>query len=47
VNSSDEREFTVEETRNAIENMDKKKAPGEHGIIDEIYKKLSKYSPDL
>ena len=31
-------DFTVEETRNAVASMDKKKAPGEDGITGEVYK---------
>jgi len=38
VNSPDNREFTVEEIRNAVESMDNKKAPGEDGITSKIYK---------
>jgi hypothetical protein len=32
VNSADDREFTIEEIRNAVESLDNKKAPGEDGI---------------
>jgi hypothetical protein len=38
VNSSDDKEFTIDETRNAVESMDNKKASGEDGITGEIYK---------
>jgi len=31
-------DFTVEETRNAVASMNKKKAPGEDGITGEVYK---------
>jgi len=33
---ADDREFTIEEIRNAIESMDNKKAPGENGITSEM-----------
>jgi hypothetical protein len=34
----DDKEFTIEEIRNAIGSMGNKKAPGEDGITGEIYK---------
>jgi hypothetical protein len=37
VNSPDNREFTMEEIRSAVESMDKKNAPEEDGITGEIY----------
>ena len=37
-NTADDTDFTVEETRNAVANMDKKKAPGKDGITGEVYK---------
>jgi hypothetical protein len=36
--TDDDTDFTVEETRNAVASMDKKKAPGEDGITGEVYK---------
>jgi hypothetical protein len=36
--TDDDIDFTVEETRNAVAGMDKKKAPGEDGITGEVYK---------
>lgn len=38
VDTDDDKEFTIAEIRNAIENMGDKKAPGEDGITGEIYK---------
>jgi hypothetical protein len=38
VNSPNNREFTVEEIRNAVESMDNKNAPEEDGITGKIYK---------
>jgi hypothetical protein len=35
-NTADDREFTIEEIRNAVESMDSKKAPGEDGITGDI-----------
>jgi len=37
--------FTVEETRNAVASMDKKKAPGEDGITGEVYKSAFEVFP--
>ena len=37
-NTPDDREFTREEIRKAIEGMNNKKAPGKDGITAEIYK---------
>jgi hypothetical protein len=36
--TDDDKDFTVEETRNAVASMDKKKAPGEDGITGKVYK---------
>ena len=38
VDTDDDIDFTVEETRNAVASMDKKKAPGEDGTTGEVYK---------
>jgi hypothetical protein len=38
-------DFTVEETRNAVASMDKKKAPGEDGITGEVYKSAFEVFP--
>jgi len=38
VNTGDEKDFTVEEIGNAVENMGNKKAPVEYGITGEINK---------
>jgi hypothetical protein len=38
-------DFTVEETRNAVSSMDKKKAPGEDGITGEVYKSVFEVFP--
>jgi hypothetical protein len=35
--TADDREFTIEEIRYAVEGMGNKKAPGEDGITDDIY----------
>jgi len=37
--------FTVEEPRNAVASMDKKKAPGEDGIIGELFKITFEFFP--
>jgi hypothetical protein len=42
INTPDDNEFTSQEIRKVIEGMDNKKAPGEDGIMAEIYKQ-SKY----
>ena len=48
VDSADDKDFTVEETRNVVESMDKKKAPGEDGITGEGCTKVpSISSPDI
>jgi hypothetical protein len=39
----DDREFTTEEIRNAVESMDNKKVPGEDGITGDIYKLLKSF----
>ena len=44
-NTADDTDFTVEETRNAVANMDKKKAPGEDGITGEVYKSAFQIFP--
>jgi hypothetical protein len=41
-NTADDREFTIEEIRNAVKSVDDKKAPGEGGITGEIYKQTFK-----
>jgi hypothetical protein len=38
-------DFTVEETRNAVASMDKKKAPGADGITGEVYKSVFEVFP--
>jgi hypothetical protein len=38
VDATDDKDFILEEIRNAIESMGNKKAPGEDGIKGEIYK---------
>jgi len=38
VDTADDKNFTLEEIRNAKESMGNKKAPGEGGITGEIYK---------
>jgi hypothetical protein len=43
--TDDDIDFTVEETRNAVASMDKKKAPGEDGITGEVYKSAFKVFP--
>ena len=35
--TADDKDITVEETRNVVANMDKKKPPGEDGITGEVY----------
>jgi len=40
-NMADDRDFTIEEIRSAVESMDNKKAPGEDGITGDIYKLLT------
>jgi 3,4-dihydroxy-2-butanone 4-phosphate synthase len=37
--TTDDREFTIEEIRSAVENMDNKKAPGEDGVTPDILKR--------
>jgi len=41
VNTPDDREFTLEEIRNAVESMNNTKAPGEDGITGEIFKQYT------
>jgi hypothetical protein len=36
--TADDKYFTIQETRNAVESMGNKKAPGKDGITSEIYK---------
>ena len=43
--TDDDIDFTVEESRNAVAIMDKKKAPGEDGIIGEVYKSAFEVFP--
>jgi hypothetical protein len=43
--TEDDREFTPAEIKNAIEEIKKKKAPGEDGITREIYKRVLSCSP--
>jgi hypothetical protein len=42
---ADDKDFTIEETRNAVTSMDKKKAPGKDGITGEIYKSTFEIFP--
>lgn len=44
-NTADDKDFTVEEIREAIETMDNKKAPGEDGITGDIYKHIFSILP--
>jgi hypothetical protein len=43
--TDDDTDFTVEETRNAVACIDKKKAPGEEGITGEVYKSAFEFFP--
>jgi len=43
--TDDDIDFTVEESRNAVACMDKKKAPGEDGINGEVYKSAFEVFP--
>ena len=43
--TEDDREFTPAEIKNAIEELKNKKAPGEDGIMEEIYKRVFKLLP--
>jgi len=47
VNSPENREFTMEEIRNAVEGMDKKNAPDEDGITGEICEQTFGTFPNL
>jgi hypothetical protein len=47
VNMADDKEFTIEEIRNAVESMDNKKAPGEGGITGDIYNHTFKIFPKV
>jgi hypothetical protein len=44
--TGDDKEFTVEEIRNAVASMGDKKAPGEDGITGEIYKSTFEILPN-
>jgi hypothetical protein len=44
-NTDDDIDFTVEESRNAVASMDKKKAPSKHGITGEVYKSAFEVFP--
>ena len=46
IDTGDDKEFTVEEIRNAVASMGDKKAPGEDGITGEIYKSTFKILPN-
>ena len=46
VNMVDDKYFTLEEIRNAIERMGNKKVPGEDGINGEIYKRSFEIFPN-
>jgi hypothetical protein len=43
--TDDDIDFTVEETKNAVASMDKKKAPGEDGITGKVYKSAFEVFP--
>jgi len=45
VDTADDRDFTLEEIRNAVESMGNKKAPGEDGITGEICKSTFEIFP--
>ena len=45
VNTPDDREFNLPEIRNAVENVNNKKAPGEDGITGEIFKQAFETLP--
>ena len=45
--TEDDREFTPAEIKNAIEELNNKKAPGEDGITGEIYKRVYKLLPSF
>jgi len=45
VDTADDKDFTIEEIRNAVVNMENKKAPGEDRITGEIYKSTFKIFP--
>jgi len=46
IDTGDDKEFTVEEIRNAVASMGDKKAPGEDGITGEIYKSTFETLPN-
>jgi hypothetical protein len=43
--ADDDKEFTIEETRNVVARMDEKKAPGEDRITGEMYKNTFEIFP--
>jgi len=43
--TDDDIDFTVDETRNVVASLDKKKAPGEDGITGEVYKSAFEVFP--
>jgi hypothetical protein len=45
IDAADDKEFTVEEIRNAVASMGNKKTPGEDGITTEIYKSAFEMLP--
>ena len=45
INTADDKDFTVEEIKNAVASMGNKKAPGEDGITGEIYKSAMEILP--
>ena len=45
MNTPDDREFTLAEIRNVVENMNSKKAPGEDGITGENFKQAFETFP--
>ena len=45
VDTADDKDFTIEEIRNAVVNMENKKAPGEDRITGEIYKSTFEIFP--
>ena len=46
IDTEDDKEFTVQEIRNAVASMGDKKAPGEDGITGEIYKSTFEMLPN-
>src|SRR5215469_3424085 len=43
--TDDDKDFTIEETRNAVTSMNRKKAPGVDGITGELYKSAFEIVP--